>query len=225
MAGAFTDAKRSRTGRFALAEGGTLFLDEIGDVSPALQVRLLRVLEERSYEPLGSSKSVKADVRVVAASNKDLSRLVEEGSFRKDLFYRINVVRLALPTLAERKEDIPLLADHFIARLNRLRNKSLSGLGHEVLAIFMRHDWPGNIRELKNTLEYAFILCREGIIRPRTSTGCPAGKKTLGPLLFRVSHYGRSRSRVSSKPSGATSGVAWPRRGTWESTRTHCGAR
>jgi len=166
VAGAFTDAKGNRQGRFALAEGGTLFLDEIGDISPALQVRLLRVLQERTYEPLGSSKSVKADVRIIAASNKDLAQLLEEGTFRKDLYYRLNVVKLNLPGLAERKEDIPLLADHFISRLNQLRKKSLSGLSHETLSVFMRHDWPGNIRELENAIEYAFILCREGLIRP-----------------------------------------------------------
>lgn len=166
VAGAFTDAKKSRLGRFAMAEGGTLFLDEIGDVSPALQVRLLRVLEERAYEPLGSSRTVKADVRIVTATNRDLAALVEEGLFRKDLFYRINVVRLDLPSLAERKEDIPLLAEHFIERFNRLRNKNILGLSHETLALFMRHDWPGNIRELENVLEYAFILCRGGLIEP-----------------------------------------------------------
>ena len=166
VAGAFTDAKKSRMGRFATAEGGTLFLDEIGDISPALQVRLLRVLEERSYEPLGSSKTVKADVRIITATNKDLAKLVEEGSFRKDLYYRINVVKLELPALAQRKEDIPLLAAHFIRRLNKLRNKEILGLSHEVLAIFMRHDWPGNIRELENVIEYAFILCRGGLVQP-----------------------------------------------------------
>jgi PAS domain S-box-containing protein len=166
VAGAFTDAKRSRLGRFAMAEGGTLFLDEIGDISPALQVRLLRVLEERCYEPLGSSKTIKTNVRIVTATNQDLAQLVEQGSFRKDLYYRINVVKLELPPLARRKEDIPLLAEHFIARLNKLRNKSILGLSHETLAIFMRHDWPGNIRELENVIEYAFILCREGLIQP-----------------------------------------------------------
>jgi PAS domain S-box-containing protein len=166
VAGAFTDAKKSRLGRFAMAEKGTLFLDEIGDISPALQVRLLRVLEERAYEPLGSSRTVKADVRIVTATHRDLAVMVEDGTFRKDLFYRINVVKLELPSLAERKEDIPLLAEHFIERLNRLRNRNILGLSHEALAIFMRHDWPGNIRELENVLEYAFILCRGGLIEP-----------------------------------------------------------
>jgi PAS domain S-box-containing protein len=167
VAGAFTDAKRTRIGRFAMAEGGTLFLDEIGDISLAMQVRLLRVLEERTYEPLGSSKTVKTDARIVTASNRDLLRLVEEGLFRKDLYYRINVVKLELPPLSGRKEDIPLLAAHFIERLNRMRNKDVAGLSPEVLAIFMRHDWPGNIRELENAIEYAFILCRQGLIEPQ----------------------------------------------------------
>jgi len=166
-AGAFTDARKDRLGRFALAEKGTLFLDEIGDISPALQVRLLRVLEERSYMPLGSSKSVKADVRIVTATNKDLAKLVEEGAFRTDLYYRINVVKLTLPRLAERKEDIPLLAEHFIERFNKLKEKKILGLSHEVLAIFMRHGWPGNIRELENAIEHAFILCPAGLIQPQ----------------------------------------------------------
>ncbi|WP_281795358.1 sigma-54 interaction domain-containing protein [Desulforhabdus amnigena] len=166
VAGAFTDAKRNRLGRFAMAEEGTLFLDEIGDISPALQVRLLRVLEERCYEPLGSSKSVQTNVRIITASNKDLAQLVEKGEFRKDLYYRVNVVKLELPPLARRKEDIPLLAEHFIDRLNKLRNKKILGLSHDTLALFMNHDWPGNIRELENAIEYAFILCREGLILP-----------------------------------------------------------
>jgi len=165
-AGAFTDARRDHRGRFALAEGGTLFLDEVGDISPALQVRLLRVLEERIYMPLGSSKNIKADVRIVAASNKDLEQLVAEGTFRKDLYYRINVVKLTLPRLAQRKEDIPLLAEHFIERFNKLQNKRIVGLSYDTLAIFMRQDWPGNIRELENAIEHAFILCPKGLIQP-----------------------------------------------------------
>ncbi|MDI6852089.1 MAG: sigma 54-interacting transcriptional regulator [Deltaproteobacteria bacterium] len=166
-AGAFTDARKDRLGRFALAEKGTLFLDEIGDISPALQVRLLRVLEEKVYMPLGSSKSIKADVRIVTATHKDLARLVEKGVFRTDLYYRINVVRLTLPRLAERKEDIPLLAQHFIERFNRLKDKKIHGLSHEALAIFMHHDWPGNVRELENAIEHAFILCPSGLIQPQ----------------------------------------------------------
>jgi PAS domain S-box-containing protein len=166
-AGAFTDARKDRLGRFALAEGGTLFLDEIGDISPALQVRLLRVLEERSFMPLGSSKSVKANVRIIAATNQDLARLVDEGAFRLDLYYRINVVKLSLPRLAERKEDIPLLVEHFIDRFNRLQGRKIQGMSHATLAIFMRHEWPGNIRELENAIEHAFILCPAGLIQPQ----------------------------------------------------------
>jgi PAS domain S-box-containing protein len=166
-AGAFTDARRDRQGRFALAEKGTLFLDEIGDISQALQVRLLRVLEEKAYMPLGSSRTMKADVRIVTASHKDLGQLVEEGNFRKDLYYRINVVKLKLPRLAQRKEDIPLLAEHFIARFNKLQDKRILGLSYETLAIFMNHDWPGNIRELENAIEHAFILCSAGLIQPQ----------------------------------------------------------
>ena len=167
VAGAFTDAKRNRTGRFAMADGGTLFLDQIGDISPALQVRLLRVLEERTYEPLGSSKTVRTNARILTASNQDLSRLVEAGLFRKDLYYRVNVVKLELPPLAQRKEDIPLLSAHFIERLNKLRNKNVTGLSQQALTVFMRHDWPGNIRELENVIEFAFILCNDGLIQLR----------------------------------------------------------
>jgi sigma-54 dependent transcriptional regulator, acetoin dehydrogenase operon transcriptional activator AcoR len=166
-AGAFTDARKDRLGRFALAEKGTLLLDEIGDISPALQVRLLRVLEERAYTPLGSSRSLKADVRIVTATNRDLTQLVEDGSFRRDLYYRINVVKLTLPRLAERREDIPLLADHFIERFNRLRGKKILGLSHAALSLFMHHDWPGNVRELENAIEHAFILCPSGLIQPQ----------------------------------------------------------
>ncbi|OIP93859.1 MAG: Fis family transcriptional regulator [Syntrophobacteraceae bacterium CG2_30_61_12] len=165
VAGAFTDAKRSRVGRFALAEGGTLLLDEIGDVSPALQVRLLRVLQQRAFEPLGSSKTVRVDVRILAASNKDLEQEMEAGRFRGDLYYRINVVKLRLPPLCERKTDIPLLVEHFIERFNRLQNKRLPGLSQEALSALMHHDWPGNIRELENAIEHAFVLCREGLIQ------------------------------------------------------------
>jgi PAS domain S-box-containing protein len=165
-AGAFTDARKDKPGRFALAEGGTIFLDEIGDVSAALQVRLLRVLEERTYEPLGGTESVKANVRVVAASNKRLAELVKAGTFRQDLYYRINVITLTLPPLRKRREDIPLLIDHFVARFNRLREKDISGVSLEVLQILMTHDYPGNVRELENIIEHAFILCPGGVIRP-----------------------------------------------------------
>ena len=165
-AGAFTDARKDKPGRFALAEGGTVFLDEIGDVSPALQVRLLRVLEDRTYEPLGGTESVTADVRVVAASNRRLADLVKAGTFRQDLYYRINVVGLTLPPLRQRREDIPLLAEHFIGRFNRLRDKDIIGVSAEVLRTLLTHDYPGNVRELENIIEHAFVLCHGGMIQP-----------------------------------------------------------
>ena len=166
-AGAFTDAKRDKSGRFAQADGGTLFLDEIGDVSPALQVRLLRVLQDGSFQPLGATGTVKVNVRILCATNKDLKGLVAEGQFREDLFYRIRVFALYLPPLRERREDIPLLAQNFIDRLNRLRGKDISGLSREALADLMSYDWPGNIRELQNAIEHAFILCHGGLIQPQ----------------------------------------------------------
>jgi PAS domain S-box-containing protein len=163
-AGAFTDAKKDKPGRFAQAEGGSIFLDEIADVSPALQVRLLRVIQERTYEPLGGTESVKADVRIITASNKRLEKLVKSGKFREDLFYRINVIRIQLPPLRDRKEDIPLLVEHFIDRFNKLKNKLIADISPEVLAILMNHDFPGNIRELENIIEHAFVLCRSSVI-------------------------------------------------------------
>lgn len=164
-AGAFTGASRDKPGRFALAEGGTLFLDEIGEVSPALQVRLLRVLQERSYEPLGSVESRKADVRVIAATNRDLTALVRNGRFREDLYYRINVARLELPPLRERKEDIPVLVRRFIDKFNALMRKEIEGIAPEALSLLIAHDWPGNIRELENAVERAFILCTGNILQ------------------------------------------------------------
>jgi len=162
--GAFTGATKDKPGRFELAKGGTLFLDEIGEVSQALQVRLLRVLQERTYEPLGGTRTETADVRMIVATNKDLAESMREGTFREDLYYRVNVVRVELPPLRRRKEDIPLLAEGFIARFNRLQGKSVGGLTGEALALLMAHDWRGNVRELENAIERAFILCREGPI-------------------------------------------------------------
>lgn len=166
-AGAFTDAKKDKPGRFALAQGGTLFLDEIGDISPAVQVRLLRVLQDKTYEPVGGVGTVKADVRVVTATNKQLSTLVDDGRFRRDLFYRINVVRFELPPLRERKEDIPLLVDHFIARFNALYGKDICCVSNDVMAALLAHDFPGNIRELENIIEHCFVLCHGELIESR----------------------------------------------------------
>ena len=166
-AGAFTDARKDRPGRFAVADGGTIFLDEIGDISPAMQMRLLRVLQERMYEPLGSTDPVAVDVRVITATHRDLSELVDEGRFREDLYYRINVFRVDLPPLSERREDIPLLIDHFISRFNRLQNKDVIGVSDDALNVLMRYHFPGNARELENAIEHAFVLCQAGLIELR----------------------------------------------------------
>ena len=164
-AGAFTDAKRDKAGRFALAQNGSMFLDEIGDISMPVQVRLLRVLQERTYEPLGCTKSVRTNARIIAATHQNLNSLVEQGLFREDLYFRINVVRLSLPGLSERKEDIPLLVDHFVDRFNHLKGRKVVGVTQETMAALMLYDWPGNIRELENAIEYAFVICRGELIQ------------------------------------------------------------
>jgi len=169
--GAFTDAGRDKPGFFTTAEGGTILLDEIGDLSAAFQVRLLRVLQDRTYQPLGATAPLQANVRIIAATNKDLVQLVEKGVFRQDLFYRVHVIRLDLPPLRQRKEDIPMLVERFIGRLNRLQGKCITGISQEVLSILMFHDYPGNIRELENIVEHAFVLCPEGQIQ----VGCLPG--------------------------------------------------
>ena len=157
-AGAFTDAKKDKPGRFALADGGTIFLDEIGDVSPAVQVKLLRVLQDKSYEPLGAVETERVNVRILTATNRNLEELMAEGAFRRDLYYRINIIRLEMPPLRERMEDVPLLADHFVAKFNRMHGKDIRGLSAEALKILMNYDYPGNVRELENIIEHAFVL-------------------------------------------------------------------
>lgn len=164
--GAFTDAKTDKPGRFARADGGTLFLDEVGSVSPALQPKLLRVLEEKEYEPLGATATVRADVRIVAATNQDLLAMVERREFREDLYYRLNVIRIELPALSERREDIPLLVDHFIHRFNLRMGKRIEGVSGEVMDILMQYDFPGNVRELENIIERTVVLCRGPQIQP-----------------------------------------------------------
>lgn len=163
-AGAFTGAHKDKPGRFALAKGGTLLLDEIGEVSPSVQIRLLRVLQERSYEPLGGTRSETTDARIIVATNRDLAERVRAGAFREDLYYRVNVVRVELPPLRQRKEDIPLLVDDFIVRFNRIQRRSVRGISLEAISLLMAHDWPGNVRELENAIERAFVLCGDGPI-------------------------------------------------------------
>ena len=162
--GAFTDAKKDKPGRFALANGGTIFLDEVGDMSPSLQVKLLRVLQEKEFEPLGSTSPRTTDARIIAATNKDLSRLMEGGKFRDDLFYRLNVVKIELPLLLQRKEDLPLLIDTFIKKLNAKMGKQIIKVSDQVLSVLLQYDYPGNVRELENIMEHAFVLCRGNLI-------------------------------------------------------------
>ena len=164
-AGAFTGATKAKPGRFALAKGGTLFLDEIGDLPPLLQVKLLRVLQERTYEPLGSVKTEKADVRIVSATHHNLEDMVKEGRFREDLYFRINVIKLHIPPLRERKEDVPLLINYFINRFSTLQGKSISGISSDALSLLMNYSYPGNVRELENIIEHGCVLCPGGLIR------------------------------------------------------------
>ncbi len=163
--GAFSEAKKDKPGRFARAAGGTLFLDEIGDISTALQVKLLRVLQEKEYEPLGATATMKTDARIITSTNRTLSELVSRGSFREDLFYRLNVIRIELPPLSSRREDIPLLIQNFIQKFNALKGKEIQGISDQALNILMRYNFPGNIRELENIIEFAFVLCRDDTIQ------------------------------------------------------------
>lgn len=164
-AGAFTDATKDKPGHFSVAEGGTIFLDEIGETSPEFQIRLLRVLEERQIFPLGGIKSIPVDVRVIVATNRNLFDLVKQGKFRQDLYYRVDVLRLELPALRERKEDIPLLIEYFIERKNKSQIKKIEGIDKSILPYFMAYDYPGNVRELENIIERAYVFCSNGIIQ------------------------------------------------------------
>lgn len=156
--GAFTGATTSRTGRFEMAHGGTLFLDEIGELPLSLQVKLLRVLQERTFERVGGVKSIQIDVRIVAATNQDLEKAIEEKRFREDLYYRLNVIPIDIPPLRKRKDDIPLLVDHFIDKFNRKKNKKVKGITAEAIAMLLKYYWPGNIRELENLVERMMVL-------------------------------------------------------------------
>lgn len=166
--GSFTGAHRSRIGRFEMANGGSIFLDEIGDMSPDLQVKLLRVLQEQSFERVGSTRSIKVDIRIIAATNKDLISSIEEGKFREDLYYRLNVIPIKVPPLRERKSDIPVLISHFIKRLGGRRKydlKRMKTFSDEAMEVLMKYDWPGNIRELENMVERLSVLVEHDVIK------------------------------------------------------------
>jgi DNA-binding NtrC family response regulator len=176
--GAFTGAARTRMGRFELANGGTIFLDEVGDMSPALQVKLLRVLQEQNFERVGGTKSVRVDVRIIAATNRNLEEAVGRGEFREDLYYRLSVIPLHLPPLRDRKDDVPLLLQHFMEQFNRIRDRKLQGISPQALHILVDYQWPGNVRELENLVDRVVVLKGQGIIEPedlpeKMRTACP----------------------------------------------------
>jgi len=191
--GAFTNAIRTRIGRFELANGGTVFLDEIGDMSPNLQSKLLRVLQERHFERIGGVKTVKVDIRIIAATHQDLKATVEQGKFRQDLYYRLNVIPMEVPPLRERKSDIPLLAHHFLNYFNRTKKRRIQGISKEAMNRLLQYHWPGNVRELENIIERIVILTNNEIISVQD---LPERIQTLSqeepPLLFEIPEEGIS---------------------------------
>ena len=186
--GAFTGAASRRQGKFEAADRGSLFLDEIGDISPKLQMDLLRVLEERRFFRVGGTEPLQVDVRILAATNRDLKKAVAEGQFREDLYYRLNVIPITLPPLRQRKEDIPLLTQHFIERLDAELERKVEGLTAEAMELLMRHDWPGNIRELRNTLERAIVVASGHLIQAKdlglalSAASAPSAGEETSPL-------------------------------------------
>jgi two-component system, NtrC family, response regulator len=190
--GSFTGAVYTRAGRFEAADGGTLFLDEIGDITPTVQVKLLRFLEEREFERVGGNKTFKVDVRIVAATHRDLKKKLEEGTFREDLFYRLNVIEIHIPPVRERPGDIPLLAHHFLRKYADANGKDIKVISDDVLALLLAHDWPGNVRELENAMERAVVLTSEGVLTPshfptlRRAAGADAPKPAAGMAALGV---------------------------------------
>jgi DNA-binding NtrC family response regulator len=162
--GAFTGAYKSRIGRFEMANGGTIFLDEIGEMSPALQVKLLRVLQEKKFERVGGTKTIHVDVRIIAATNKNLTTAINKGKFREDLYYRLNVIPMKVPPLKQRKSDIPLLTDHFLKKFQKGAKKKITGFSPEVMDAMLKYDWPGNVRELENVIKRLTILCDDEVV-------------------------------------------------------------
>jgi transcriptional regulator with GAF, ATPase, and Fis domain len=164
--GAFTGATMTKRGKFALADGGSIFLDEIGTLTTAVQAKLLRVLQEREFEPLGAERTQKVDVRVIAATNRDLKQMVSDGKFQEDLYYRLNVIPIVLPPLRERREDIPVLVEHFVAKHRQRTGKRVDAVDDEVVKALQRYDWPGNVRELENSIERAVVLAKGPVLTP-----------------------------------------------------------
>ena len=198
--GAFTGAISRRKGKFEAAHGGTLFLDEVGDIGPKLQLDLLRVLEERRFHRVGGNDPIEVDVRIIAATNRDLRRAAHEGKFREDLFYRLNVIPILIPPLRERREDIPLLVETFVERLAVEMKRKIEGLSPEAMSAIMAHDWPGNVRELRNVLERGAVVAAGPVIQ----------LSDLGlPTKLDAACASPARSRRSRRSSGATSRRCW----------------
>ncbi len=202
--GAFTDAKTLKRGLFEMADGGTLFLDEIGELSPLLQAKLLRVLEDQVIRRVGGVRDLQVDVRVVAASNRDLERAVREGGFRQDLYYRLAIISVFLPPLRERKEDILPLVDYFVGRYNRKFKKSVQGITDEMRRLLLKHEWPGNVRELKNAIERAMILEEESFLRP-DYLPFAVGRHAPGQTAFEAS------SAISGEAVASSNGRSLPK--------------
>jgi len=192
--GAFTGAVKDKVGRFQLAAHGTIFLDEIGDISPMIQLKLLRVLETKEFERVGDPTPIRADVRIISATNRDLKQRVKDGLFREDLYYRLKVVEINTPPLSERREDIPLLVEHFLALFNERFNKRIQDISKGVGTFFMEYDWPGNIRELRHMLEHAFVMCQGPVIEVEhlpneTRTYLAGSVVDRTPGVIRVPHH------------------------------------
>ena len=202
--GAFTGASMTKRGKFALADGGSIFLDEIGTLSTGIQSKLLRVLQEREFEPLGAERTQRVDVRVIAATNRDLRQMVNEGRFQEDLYYRLQVIPIELPPLRERREDIPVLIDHFVAKHRLRTGKRIDGVDDEAAKALQAYDWPGNVRELENTIERAVVLATSplltSVLRPRLHQVCRRCGFTRTSSGSSAKPYGgRSRKRVASR--------------------------
>ncbi len=218
--GAFTDARRDKPGHFALANGGTLLLDEISEMDPSLQVKLLRVLNDGEYLPLGSTTPQRTDARVIASTNADIKRLIAEGRFRSDLFFRINVISVELPPLAGRPEDIPSLAQHFLERLRARTGKNIRGLTTPALRLLCAYHYPGNVRELENAIEHAVVMCDGELIHPAhlprqlldaagAAAGVPAGGATERELILRALEHCRGNRSCAARELGIHRTTLW----------------
>ncbi|MEW6200878.1 MAG: sigma 54-interacting transcriptional regulator [bacterium] len=213
--GAFTDARRDKPGRFEMAKGGTILLDEIGDMSMALQAKLLRVVQDGEIQPLGSTKTIYSDARILTSTNRDLKKMVVEEKFREDLFYRLNVITIEVPSLSRRREDIPILVDHFVHRFNLMTGKNIGGVSEEAMSLFMKYDFPGNVRELENIIEHAFVLCkgktietehlprsiieRRGEVSVRVEGSSPIHQAELDAIVKVLDRHGGNRLKAAEE--------------------------